>query len=251
MSAWKYSDFYQHAFILVFIALVLMIFNSSRLKKTKVLKIPYSLLIWFLVFFIIGVYMKFNFLIAVSYGVGIHIISSLFVEKDKQKFLFYPVVFYYLAIPIPFLNQLIGLLNFYTTKVCVLILKLCFSELIVDGFSIIIPPNIKFYIGQNCSGLNSILSLITLVILWMLLFKISKRLIVFLFFMTIPVAFIVNVCRIFSIFLVAKFFNMETAEKVWHFGAAYFFYIVSVLVLLIFVKIFKEKEPITLRRIFL
>lgn len=132
-----------------------------------------------------------------------------------------------LIYPLPFVYEISGFFSFLTAKTAAYLLHICFPSVVINGIAITIPPDIKFSIGINCSGVNSMLALVTIIILWLVVIKHKSKVNYIMLCSAISIGFITNVFRIVCIFIIARSFGMDSAIKIWHDFAAYFFYIIS------------------------
>lgn len=254
INSWLHNPFYTHGLIIVGICLLLLVYNGFKIKKIR-LNLNKSILLFIiaLIFAIAGAYYRFQYLIALAYSFFCVAITRNCVDRVYIHYVQIPLLLMILVYPLPFQYEISGFFAFLTTKVAVFILSICFSSIIVNGIDITIPPDVQFSIGLNCGGANSILALITIVIIWLLVFKNKPTITYILIACVLPMGFFTNVFRIIGIFLIAKMAGMDAAEAAWHDFSGYFFHIVSLsgmfLIWLSFAKMYHQN--FMLRRLIL
>ncbi len=246
VNSWMHNSFYAHGFIIILLSLTLIIVNGLKVKDVK-FNFKDGLWMWLLalVFVVIGLMMRFNYIIALSYVLLVIALNRTILMKEYIKYLSRPAWLMILVFPLPFLYEISGYMSFISSKVSALLLRILFSSVVVRGIEIIIPPDISFSIGINCGGANSILALATVVVLWTMFIKNSTKVTASVLLMILPVGFLTNVLRIVCIFIIAKAGGMDLAIDFWHDFAGYFFYIISLsmmaLTWLLLKKLAKDK----------
>ena len=228
LHSWRYNSLYTHGYILISICCGLIIWNGFHIKK---IHLCYKSSIgWFIggiMIMLCGSMLKFPYLIACAYSACILAITILLAPSAQRKFLSIPILLMIFVYPLPFVHEAAGYLSYTTAAISAGVLKILFPGVIVKGIEIIIPPDIQFTIGSNCSGAHPIIALITILILWIVITNTSLLTSLYLIIIALPIGFIVNVMRITGIFLIAEFRGVEAALNAWHDYAGYFFYMVS------------------------
>jgi exosortase len=252
INSWRHNSFYTHGFIIFSICLALIILNGIRLKETDFEAEPGLLPgAVFVILVISGFTLRFDFLLGLAYIAGALSLSMTVIAREQWAFIQLPFLLMITVLPIPFLNEVSGYLSYAASKTSAFILGTIYSSVEVDGIAVIIPGGVSFNIDINCSGANSILALITIVILWMATLKNNSRITSGLIALTLPVGFLTNVLRIVLIFIAARIWGMEYALEFWHDFAAYFFFLISLGILFlawIYLKRMSNDE-IKLRRL--
>ncbi|MBN1383573.1 MAG: exosortase/archaeosortase family protein [Elusimicrobia bacterium] len=249
VKSWIHNTFYTHSFIIVFFCLILIVINGCRIKKI-VLKFKSVILFWVAacIFIFLGLYYRFPYLIATAYPICCLAINKTFLAQEYTYYLNLPFLLIILVFPLPFLYEISGYFSFVSAKTAVSLLKLFYPSVIVNGIEIYIPPDVVFSIGINCSGANSILALVTIIILWAIIIKNKPMITYSMLLLALPVGFFTNVLRIVCIFIIAKAGGMDLAIRFWHNFAGYFFYIVSLTLMFmvwhIFHRIYKDRTEI-------
>lgn len=98
--------------------------------------------------------------------------------------------------------------------------------------SIVKLPNTSLTIGEPCSGLRSLISLLALGTLYAYLSDLSRIRKFFLFLSTIPIAIVVNVIRIVMLLLVAYVYGAETAIGKFHDFSGFLLFAMALLALM-------------------
>lgn len=252
VNSWIYNPFYTHGFIILFFCLVLVILNGLRVKKIG-LQYKSGILFWVTagIFIFLGRYYRFPYLIAVAYPLCCLALNKTLLTQEHTSYLRLPFLLMFLVFPLPFLYEISGYFSFASSKTAVFLLKLFYPSVIVNGIEVFIPPDVTFSIGINCGGANSILALVTIVILWIVVVK-NKSIITYsMLLLALPAGFLTNVLRIVCIFIIAKTGGMDLAIRFWHSFAGYFFYIVSLSIMFLLWQLFRcrIKETVKLRRL--
>lgn len=252
INSWLHNSFYTHGIIVVLLCFGLIVLNGWRIKKAPV--DPFRGL-WYIMAGIIlvflGVYFQFRFLTVLSYIILCLGITRSIVPGRSFSFFRIPWLAMILVVPLPFSYEIAGYLQYVTARTAAWLLSVCFSNVVIDGVSVTLPPDIAFTIGLNCSGANSILALLTISIFWLIVVEIKPAVGYILAAGAVPVGFMTNTLRIWCIFVIAKVSGMDTAITIWHDWAGYFFYITSLSTMFFLWWIFHTmgKKRFALRRL--
>ena len=219
VGKWSNSEEYSHAFL----TLPILLYMVWEKKKTLLEDKPhYSMLGLFLIVLssicylfalltqvptFISMSMYFTIVGVLIYMLGIKSIQTLFM----------PLVLLLILIPVP--DQLYIKLTFpLQLKVSQL------SEILVEFFGVPIfregnvmnAPGKSFEVVEACSGMRSLITLLTLSLImgyFMLKKKVSK---VVLLLTSLPIAIIVNIIRVSSMILLYHFFQLDLSEGFLH-----------------------------------
>jgi exosortase len=77
-------------------------------------------------------------------------------------------------------------------------------------------PNSSFTVGAACSGLNSVVALATLVVIFIYILEGSHLAKGILLIMAIPIAIVANIIRVSSILVIAHLFGAEAGMRYFH-----------------------------------
>jgi exosortase len=159
-------------------------------------------------------------------------IIILFFGWSFFRELLFPWAFLLLMIPIPAIvfNQITFPLQLLASKVAAAALPLFYVPVLREG-NVINLPGIALEVAEACSGIRSLMSLVTLAIIYGYLME--KRLWVrcVLALASIPIAVIANSVRIIGTGLLVQYWNAEKAEGYFHASWGFITFVVSLLML--------------------
>lgn len=245
VEKWLNSEEYSHAFLTLPILLYMV------WEKRKVLwggTPHYTMLGLFLVLlstvcYLFALLTQVPTFISLSLYVTIVGVLIYLYGIKPIRLLFTPLLLLLILIPVP--DQLYIKLTFP------LQLKVSqFSELIVGMFGVPIlregnvmnTPGKSFEVVEACSGMRSIITLVTLSLImgyFMLIKKFSK---IFLLLTSFPIAIIVNIFRVSSMILLYHFFRLDLSEGFLHTLTGLFVFAFALVLLLLVHKILEVWE---------
>jgi exosortase D (VPLPA-CTERM-specific) len=156
----------------------------------------------------------------------------LFLGWSFLRAVFFPWAFLFLMIPIPVIlfNQIALPLQLLASRVAAQTLPLMGVPVLRAG-NIIQLPSVTLEVAQACSGIRSLMSLLTLAIIYGYLTE--KRLWVrwVLALASVPIAVVANSVRIIGTGLLAQYWDAEKAEGYYHASWGLIIWILSLLLL--------------------
>ncbi|HTW31630.1 MAG TPA: exosortase A [Candidatus Sulfotelmatobacter sp.] len=156
----------------------------------------------------------------------------LFLGWNFQRALFFPWAFLLLMIPIPSIlfNQITFPLQLLASKVAANTLPMLGVPVLLEG-NVINLPNIALEVAEACSGIRSLMSLITLAIIYGYLME--KRMWVrwLLALASVPIAVAANSVRIIGTGLLVQYWDAEKAEGYFHASWGWIIFVISLLML--------------------
>ena len=231
IESWRVNPYYKHGFVVVFVSIVI---TAVKIVRSKTISGTNHRWIYFLAasigLYLIGFTTGLNYvktvpifftLLSVAYLLGSHI---------PVPDLRFPLLFPIIAIPIPFLPELTAFLQFTMVHLSTGLLRTFGFEIVSEGATIYLP-NATFMIGEPSSGIQSLIALLTLMVLAIYFTKTSTRKKVFLCLFTIPVAILGNLLRIVTLLIVGHYYGEETAVAFWHDTGNILFFVVSLILL--------------------
>jgi exosortase len=145
---------------------------------------------------------------------------------------FFPWAFLLLMIPIPVIvfNQITFPLQLLASRVAAATLPVLGVPILREG-NVINLPSMALEVAEACSGIRSLMSLVTLAIIYGYLAE--KRLWVrwVLAFASIPIAVLANSVRIIGTGLLVQYWDAEKAEGYFHASWGWIIFVVSLLML--------------------
>ena len=156
----------------------------------------------------------------------------LFRGWNLFRALLFPWAFLLLMIPIPTIlfNQITFPLQLLASKVAAAVLPLFGVPILREG-NVINLPSMALEVAEACSGIRSLMSLVTLAIMYGYLLE--KRLWVrwLLALASVPIAVAANSIRIIGTGLLVQYWDAEKAEGYFHASWGWIIFVVSLLML--------------------
>ena len=145
----------------------------------------------------------------------------------------FPIGFLFFMVPLPFVEPLSVPLAQFTGALSAAIVRLFGVPITVNGAQISLP-NAELVVGAQCSGLRSIVTLMTLVALVIFLVEGAwwKKLLLAL--SSIVIAGLGNVIRVASLLVVANIWGADAAFKYYHDYSGIVFFLSALALLLSF-----------------
>ncbi len=135
-------------------------------------------------------------------------------EKATQRISF-PLFFLFLMIPLPLINRLSPTLEAFTAKLSTAAVRMLGVAATNLGSQVQLQ-NSSFVVGAACSGLNSIVALSTLVVIFVYILEGSHLAKTTLLIMAVPIAIVANVFRVSSLLVIADLFGAEAGMRYFH-----------------------------------
>lgn len=155
--------------------------------------------------------------------------------RQVAKLLAFPLLFFWLAVPMPSFQQATTHLQLIATKLAHYGSMLCGVKTTVEGTTVLpVTGNWKpLDIATGCSGIRSLMALLMISAAWAYVAKLPLWKKFILFFAAFPIAVIGNALRVISIFVIAQYGNAEFASGAWHdWSGLLLFYPISLALLL-------------------
>ncbi|MEX1018532.1 MAG: exosortase/archaeosortase family protein, partial [Litorilinea sp.] len=217
---WMSNEYYSHGILIPPVSLYL-IYQRIRLDRTLrwepgrgalygLALIGAGLLFYFLALDWRAFYLATFSMIAIVLG-----LLWVFGGTPAVSKLWFPILFLALMVPLPLLDRTTLPLALFTGVCSGAIVQFFGLDITVVGNSITMP-NANLVVGAQCSGVNSLIALTSLMVLTAYLVSgpIVNRL--FLIFLAIPIAVIGNIVRVASLLVVARFYGAQAAFIFYH-----------------------------------
>jgi exosortase len=230
---WSDPNFSHGFFVPVFSAFVVWQ-NRSRLRA-----VPPKPSIWGLPVIVISLAMLLIetfgaelFLSRVSLILLIGGSVVFFVGWEMLRAVLFPLCFLLLMIPIPAIvfSQITLPLQMLASKLAAGTLPICGVPVLREG-NIINLPAMPLEVAQACSGIRSLMSLMTLAIMYGYLVESRVWVRVALAVASIPIAVAANGLRIVGTGLIVQYWDPEKAEGFFHLFSGWLVFVVSLLML--------------------
>jgi exosortase len=239
------ESYYSHGFLIPLISLFIVWQRRNALSKIKMagnvlgLWIVAACLLVHIVSASLRVYFLSGFtLIPIIYGLVL-----FFFGKEMVRKLTFPILFLFTMVPLPLavIGTLTVKLKLLATQLSVFTLNNIGFRCIQDG-SVIRMPASFIEVAAPCSGLRSIISLVTLGLLFAYSMKTSLLKKTILFLSSIPIAIATNVMRITIVAIVNDLYGGEVAMGVFHDFTGYMVFVAAFLGLFGIAKMIGVKQ---------
>jgi exosortase len=139
----------------------------------------------------------------------------------------------FLAIPVPTLvfNKIAFPLQFFASRLASGLLGIFGVPVLREG-NVIILPSITLDVVEACSGLRSLVSLITLAVFYGYLFERRTAIRVVLILSAIPIAVCANGFRIMGSGLLGEYWSPDKAEGFFHAFSGWLIFVISLFLLI-------------------
>ncbi len=145
----------------------------------------------------------------------------------------FPLAFLFFMIPLPFINRLSPALESFTATISTAVVSFLGIPAVNQGSQIQLPGS-SFVVGAACSGLNSVVALATLVVVFVYILEGSYRAKAILLAMAVPIALVANLVRVSALLVIAHFFGAEVGMRYFHdYSSPVLFLLAFVLLILV------------------
>ncbi len=240
------GSYYTHGFLIPFISAFLIYRKKDELRKITPAPSPGGLI---LILFGLALHILGGIMFGIGFASGISLIIVLlgislyiFGKKITGKVLF-PVLFLIFMVPLPevLLISLTFRMKMDAARMGTAIVTAMNIPAERAG-SIIHLPNGILTVGDECSGINSLISLVTLSTLFGYLADVSLWKKVSFVLLAVPVALIANTGRVVFLIIAAFIYGIEAAGgDLIHYGSGMFLWMVALAILVLVWRFFKLK----------
>lgn len=240
VSCWSLSDDYSHGFLII-----PMFGYILWLKRSRLVALPQknSMVGFFLLFFSLIVYLL-AYYAEVKTVASLSIITTLsgcvlfFYGPAVLKEVAFPLFFLLFMIPIP--GQVYSVitipLQLFVSKASVGLLSTVGVPIIRDG-NVIHLPNHTFEVVQACSGLRSLVTLLTLSTIVAFLALKSNILRVVLMICAVPIAVLVNIIRVTAMIIAFHFWGYDLLKGAMHSIFGLFIFLLAIIIIFLTVGV--------------
>jgi exosortase D (VPLPA-CTERM-specific) len=144
----------------------------------------------------------------------------------------FPWAFLFLMIPLPaiIMQQFTFPLQMFASKLATWCLQTSGIPAFRDG-NIIVLPRITLEVAEACSGIRSLVSLLTLAIIYGYLMENRNRVRIILALSAVPIAVLANVFRIFATGVLVEYWDPDKAMGFFHEFQGWVIFVVSLILL--------------------
>ena len=154
----------------------------------------------------------------------------LFLGAEALCQLSFPLAFFSLALPLPFVERATLPLALWTGSCSTSLSAWLGLPLVINGNAISLP-NAELVIGAQCSGMNSLTALtaLTALVAYVLIGPLWGR--IALLCLAAPLAVLGNILRVTNLLFVAHYWGADVAFRYYHDFSAPFFFLVALALL--------------------
>ena len=243
------DSYYSHGFLVPFVSLFLVWQKKGRIKELLPQHTPCNaglvLLAGGLLLHLVSSFLEVNF---GSYFAFVIIVTGLvlyLLGTTITKELFFPLFFLLFMVPLP--SVVIIAISFkmkiFAAQASTFLADAMGIEVVREG-STIHTPNGSLMVGDPCSGLRSLISLLALGALFTQLVSIPRVKKVILFLSAVPIALFSNILRIILLVVVTYFYGEKTALGLFEKFVGFLVFIFAFIGLNLVVKLLKWRELI-------
>ena len=245
VSEWLGNDYYSHGFLVPVIAALAAwrLWVKWPAERRRVKAAPVGLLPTAAA---LGVYLfallqRAYFVAALAMIVLIAGLVWYLLGTAALRRLAFPLLFLLFMAPLPFVEPLSVPLAQFTGVIAAGVVRLFGVPITVNGMQVTLPNanastglSTSLVVGAQCSGLRSIVSLLTLVALVVFLVDGSGWRKALLALSSIPIAILGNVLRVASLLGVAHVWGADAGFKYYHDYSSIVFFLSALVLLLLF-----------------
>jgi exosortase len=214
---WMNNSYYSHGFLVPLISGFFLwrrrdAFRRDIRKPNTWGLVPMTLGV---VAFLIAQVWQAYYLSAFALVVLLSGLALYFLGNKATRRIAFPLAFLVFSIPLPFINRLSPALESFTATTSTSAVRL-FGIPASNLGSQIELQNSSFVVGAACSGLNSVVALATLVVIFVYILEGSPRAKIVLLALAIPIAVLANIFRVSSLLVIAHTFGAEAGMRYFH-----------------------------------
>ncbi len=242
-SSWQINPYYSHGFLVPAIS-AYFIWKKKNLLKYADQDFGYGtkILAAGLALYGIGILYKSLFLTGLSFIITLSGLITCFYGKPVLRKLMFPIGFLLFMIPLPFIDYL----SFYMqslTAFCSATILQTVGIPVTTTASQIRLENMFFVIGEPCSGMRTLISLLAVSAVYIYLIEgsLGKKLILFL--SVFPAAAAANILRVSSILVIANYYGRDAAMTLFHDFSSLILFLLAFMFLILFSRCIGCSNP--------
>ena len=236
VTQWYNDSNFSHGFLVPLIAGYFIYQRLDELKKALVLpnNSGFLIIIAGLLLLIIAYLGTEYFIMRASLIIILAGMVLYFFGKGVFKILLLPICYLFLMVPLPYIvyDSVAFPLKLFVTKYSVLFLKSIGVVVFREG-NIIMLPNVTLEVVDACSGIRSLMSLITLSVALAFIIKTTNTKKAIIIFSAVPITIFTNGLRVIVTGILAQYYGSEAAEGFFHEFAGLLVFGLAVLMLVI------------------
>lgn len=217
IQSWTYNEYYSHGFLVPIISGYIIWNMRHELESMEKKPSQAGLMLFTGGIILQGISVAWTIrslsgmsLLLTIAGVIIYVFGWEFMKK-----IWFPYLFLLLMIPVPFVGMMAPPAQTISAVGTGIVANLIGIPVVRDGQILNIPAG-SFEVGLPCSGINSIISLFTIGVIFAFMLEGSRFMKVTIVLSSIPLALAGNILRITSVLGVASKYGSETAMNYFH-----------------------------------
>ena len=222
VSVWMRKDEYSHGFFIIPVAIYIVWQNRRKYKEfsPNMEWIGFMLLLSALSLYILSVFARIATMASVTLPLTIAGLVLFIYGPKMLKLTAFPICFLLLMIPVPdqIYTSMTIHLQLFVSKISVFIASMTGVPILREGNLIHLPDRV-LEVVQACSGIRSLISLLTLCLIVGYFGLKSNALRLIFSTIAVPVAVIVNAIRVLVMILALYYFQIDLTSEAVH---AYF-----------------------------
>ena len=253
-AQWMNDPNFSHGIFVPLFAAFVLWQNRHKLKSIEPAPswVGVPLLVCALVMLTLGVLGAELFFSRVSLPLLLAGLIILFGGWQIFRAVLFPWSFLILMIPIPAIifQQITFPLQMLASKVASGVLPLLGVPVLREG-NLIVLPAMPLEVAEACSGIRSLMTLVTLAIIYGYLMDSRKWVRILLSLSAVPIAVAANSLRIVGTGLLVQYWDPDKAQGFFHTFSGWLIFVVSLIMLFglhqIIVRLSPEKQPVQVR----
>jgi exosortase len=245
VKQWSVDDNYSHGFLVPFIAGYFLYQRLDSLKKSPASSLSSGLpvIIGGLLMLIVGYVGTELFTMRLSLIIVLAGMVLYFFGKETFRIMLLPICFLFFMIPLPYIlyDAIAFPLKLFIAKYSVLFLESIGIIILREG-NIIMLPNMTLEVADACSGIRSLMSLITLSVALAFIVNTTNFKRALIIVSAVPIAIFTNALRVVITGMLAQYWGEKAAEGFFHEFAGLMVFGMAVVILLITGIMLKRKK---------
>lgn len=215
--SWLNNDYYSHGFLIPLISGYIVYNMRDDLKKIEKKQTQEGLFVFMAGITIYGIgslntvrFISGLSLIVTIFGLILYLYGWKFINKIK-----FPLAFLIFMVPLPIIDIVASPAQTIAASGSFDIARFIGIPIQRDGNQLILPTG-TFEVAVECSGLNSLISLLSLGAIYAFILEGGLLMRLTIFFSAIPIAMSGNILRITSVLIVGYKYGTDVAEGYFH-----------------------------------
>ncbi len=233
VDSWQVNPYYSHGPLIPIVSLYLLWRRKNQLKYSDS-EFNYGImaLVLGLTVYGTGILYKSLFISAVSFIIVLSGLILSFYGKKVLGQLLFPISFLIFMMPLPYMDYVSFQMQSITAQSSAAILHLLGIPVTTTASQIRLE-NTLFVIGEPCSGLRTLISLLAVstVFAYAVEGQLNRKIILTL--SALPIAAAANILRVSSILLIANYQGKEAAMQYYHDLSSILMFLIAVILLIL------------------